>query len=212
MCDKKRFQKVIHSQIELESIVGKPSELVKRKVIHSIDQHCKDFINKSPFVILSTADDAGFCDGSPRGDMPGFVKIINENCLVIPDRPGNKRMDSMRNIIANPKIGLLFIIPGLGETLRINGSAQLIQDEEILQEMAVKGKIPKIAIAVEVEECFIHCAKAFKRSGLWQPDTWLDSGDVPSAAKILNEHARLPDYTVEKMEARLEKGYMERLY
>lgn len=114
--------------------------------------------------------------------------------------------------MSNPKIGLLFIIPGLGETLRVNGNATLIEDEEILKELAVKSKTPKLAIAVEVEECFIHCAKAFKRSSLWQPEAWLDSVELPSAAKILTEHARLPNYTVEKMEERLEKGYKERLY
>ena len=208
MLEERNFSNRIQSIKQLESIVGEQSNLVKRKVIKFVDQHCKDFIAKSPFLVISTSDEFGNCDASPRGDGANFVKVLDDNYLLIPDRPGNKRVDSMRNILKNPKVGLLFIIPGLGETLRINGSAVLIQDEELLDEMKVNGKTPKMAIAIKVEECFIHCAKAFKRSGLWNPETWLSSSDLPAAAKILSEHAKIPDYAAEN----LEKSYRDELY
>ena len=206
------FSRKIESVEELRAILGEPSEVVQRKTIHYIDEHCRDFISKSSFVVLSTSDDQGFCDASPRGDSPGFVKILNEKTIIIPERPGNKRVDSMRNIVANPNVGLLFFIPGLGETLRINGKAVLIQDEEILKEMAVKGKVPMIGIAVEADECYVHCAKAFMRSGLWQPDSWMDRDELPSAAKMIKAHAQLKDFTVEQLEERLAKGYRDQLY
>ncbi|KIL49101.1 hypothetical protein KR50_11360 [Jeotgalibacillus campisalis] len=206
------FNKKITTIQQLETIVGEPSELAKNKVIPSIDLHCQTFISKSPFLVLSTSDESGRCDTSPRGDLPGFVKVLNKTTLIIPERPGNKRVDSMRNILVNPGVALLFLIPGLGETLRINGKAQLIQDADILSQMAVRGKEPLMAIAVEVEECFIHCAKAFKRSHLWNPDSWPAEQELPSAAKMLIEHAKLSNDSLEDMRKRLEDGYVNRLY
>ncbi|PPA70730.1 pyridoxamine 5'-phosphate oxidase family protein [Jeotgalibacillus proteolyticus] len=206
------FEKRIKTNAELENLMGEPSQLVNRKVINYLDQHCKDFIAKSPFLVISTANEDGLCDASPRGDQPGFVKVLNDKYLIIPERPGNKRMDSLRNILANPRVGLLFMIPGLGETLRVNGSAQIIQDDDLLKQLAVQGKTPLAAIAVEAEECYIHCAKAFKRSGLWKKDTWPAPDTLPKAAKILVEHAKLPDVTLEEIEARLEESYQKKLY
>ncbi|MDI7743590.1 pyridoxamine 5'-phosphate oxidase family protein [Lysinibacillus fusiformis] len=206
------FENCIKSEEELRSIIGYPSELVKKKVIKQLDLHCLDFISKSPFLVLSTSDNFGYCDASPRGDQPGFVQVLNEKQLIIPERPGNKRIDTLRNILSNPKVGLIFFIPGLGETLRINGRATIINDEEIMMKMAVRGKMPLLGIGVEVEECFIHCAKAFKRSGLWDPETWPDKEELPSAAKILLEHTKMPDSSVESIQKRLEDGYQNRLY
>ncbi|MFS0820305.1 pyridoxamine 5'-phosphate oxidase family protein [Bacillus sp. 1P02SD] len=206
------FKNSVETEEELRSIIGFPSELVENKGITYIDHHCKEFISKSPFVVLSTSDKFGFCDVSPRGDQPGSVLVLNEKQLIIPERPGNKRIDSLRNILSNPKIGLLFLIPGLGETLRINGYATIVKDEELLGEMAVKDKRPLLGIGVEVEECFIHCAKAFKRSGLWNPNTWADKARLPSASKILFEHAKLPNSTVESIQERLDESYTKRLY
>ncbi|AST91212.1 MULTISPECIES: pyridoxamine 5'-phosphate oxidase family protein [Sutcliffiella] len=212
MKERYQFQKTIETEEELRSILGYPSELVKNKVITYLDHHCKEFISKSPFVVMSTADKSGSCDVSPRGDQPGFVQVLSEQQLIIPERPGNKRMDSMRNILSNPNVGLIFLIPGLGETLRVNGKAKLVMDDELLDAMAVKGKKPLIGIGVEVEECFIHCAKAFKRSGLWEPSTWTEKKLLPSPSKILFEHAKLPNTSVESIEERLVESYSKRLY
>ncbi|HWK22493.1 MAG TPA: pyridoxamine 5'-phosphate oxidase family protein [Ureibacillus sp.] len=206
------FENTIKSEEELRSIIGDPSELVKNKVINHLDHHCIDFISKSPFLVLSTSDKYGYCDASPRGDKPGFVLVLNEKQLVIPERPGNKRIDSLRNILSNPQIGLLFFIPGLGETLRINGHATIVNDEELRNKMAVGDKVPLLGIGVEVEECFIHCAKAFKRSGLWDVNTWAEEDELPSAAKMLQEHAKLDNSSVEDIQKRLNDGYRDRLY
>ncbi|MEH7235407.1 pyridoxamine 5'-phosphate oxidase family protein [Bacillus sp. JJ1562] len=212
MINSRPFENSVKTEEELRAMVGFPSELVENKTITYIDQHCEDFISNSPFLVMSTSDEFGFCDVSPRGDQPGSVLVLNEKQLLIPDRPGNKRIDSLRNILSNPKIGLLFLIPGLGETLRINGNATIVKDEELLGKMAVKDKRPLLGIGVDVEECFIHCAKAFKRSGLWDPNTWPDKAALPSAAKILFEHAQLPNSSVDSINERLEESYTKRLY
>jgi uncharacterized protein len=208
----KSFKEIIETEEELRALLGFPSELVKNKVISQLDVHCRDFISKSPFLVMSTSNSHGECDASPRGDMPGFVHVLEEKRLVIPERPGNKKMDSLRNIITNPKVGLIFFIPGLGETLRVNGKAAIIKDEELLEEMAVKGKKPLLGIGIEVEECFIHCAKAFKRSKLWETGSWLENGLLPSAAKILSDHAKLPGHSDRVIAERLQVSYTERLY
>lgn len=210
--EKITYKETICTEDELRSMMGFPSELVKNKTISTIDYHCRDFISKSPFLVLSTSDKEGYCDVSPRGDLPGFVQVLNENQLVIPERPGNKRMDSMRNILSNPRVGLIFFIPGLGETLRVNGQATLIKDPEILESMAVKGKAPLVGIAVEVEECFIHCAKSFIRSGLWDPSSWQEKGLLPSVASIISDHVNLPNTTAKTVEEGLKESYKERLY
>lgn len=207
-----QFKNTIKTEEELRTIIGFPSELVKNKVITYLDNHCSEFISKSPFLVISTSDEFGHCDVSPRGDKTGFVQVLSEKQLIIPERPGNRRIDSMRNILSNPRIGLLFFIPGLGETLRINGKATLVTDNELLQKMAFQGKKPLLGIGVEVEECFIHCAKALKRSGLWEPNNWADKALLPSAAKIIFEHAKLPNTSVESIQERLEEGYSKRLY
>lgn len=207
-----QFKYIIETEDELRALIGLPSELVKNKVITYLDHHCSSFISKSPFLVISTSDHFGYCDVSPRGDSPGFVYVLNEKFLIIPERPGNKRFDSMRNILSNPKVGLLFFIPGLGETLRVNGSACLVKDDELLEKMTVKGRKPLVGIGVEVEECYIHCAKAFKRSGLWDPSSWADHDTLPSAAQIIFEHAKLPNSSVKTIEERLQESYTKRLY
>ncbi|WP_394217650.1 pyridoxamine 5'-phosphate oxidase family protein [Halobacillus trueperi] len=206
------FQHVITNEEELRTITGEPSELVENKVIHHLDENCKQFIQQSPFLTLATSDSKGNCDVSPRGDEKGFVHILNEHTLIIPERPGNKRVDSMKNLLSNPHAGLIFFIPGLEETLRVNGKACIMADKNFLEKMAHKGKVPSLGIAVEVEECFIHCAKAFKRSGLWDPETWLAKEERPSAAKMLAEHAKLPDLDEEAVTERLKESYTKRLY
>lgn len=206
------FTEFIENEEELRSLIGYPSELVKNKVITYLDNHCEEFISKSPFLTIATADKFGFCDVSPRGDYAGFVQVLNEKQLVIPERPGNKRIDSMQNILTNPRVGILFFIPGLDETLRVNGKGYLVKDNYLLEKMTFKEKKPLLGIGIEVEECFIHCAKAFKRSHLWEPDTWSKKETLPKAAKILFDHANLPNTSEYSITEQLNKSYTERLY
>lgn len=203
---------MITSEQQLRDIIGTPSELVQNKVIHYLDYHCQSFIKSSPLVLISSANKKGECDVSPRGDHPGFVSIVNEHYLLIPERPGNKRADTLTNILENPQIGLLFVIPNMGETLRINGKAMIITDEEHLTSLTVHNKVPKLAIAVHVEECFLHCAKAFIRSNLWNYESWIKKEECPNPAKILADHAKIPNLREEQIANRLKEGYEQRLY
>lgn len=139
---------VINSFEELRTLFGEPSELAKRKVISFVDDHCRNYIHHSPFLVLFTSDENGYTDASPRGDAPGFVLVLDKNRIVIPDRPGNKRMDSLKNIISNPRVGLLFLIPGMSETLRVNGKASLTREPELLERMKAGGKNPLLGIVV----------------------------------------------------------------
>ncbi|WJE54525.1 pyridoxamine 5'-phosphate oxidase family protein [Bacillus cereus] len=206
-----KINSFISTEEELRHILGYPSDRAVKKVIPSLDHHCRDFLSKSPFLVISTSDKFGNCDASPRGDAPGFVYVLNENQIVIPERPGNRRVDSILNILSNPKIGLIFFIPGLGESLRINGRASITNDEKILEKMQVNGRSPLLGIIVEVEECFIHCAKAFIRSKLWDPDSWLEKAALPSAAKMLVDHAKV-NANEEEVARSLEESYTKRLY
>lgn len=206
-----KINSFISTEEELRHILGYPSERAVKKVIPSLDHHCYDFLSKSPFLVISTSDKFGHCDASPRGDAPGFVYVLNENQIVIPERPGNRRVDSILNILSNPKVGLIFFIPGLGESLRINGRAAITNDEEILEKMQVNGRNPLLGIVVEIEECFIHCAKAFIRSELWNPDSWLEKEVLPSAAKMLVDHAKV-NANEEEVARSLEESYTKRLY
>lgn len=210
--DAMKFKETIATEEELREIVGYPREVVLRKEISLLDEHCRQFISKSPFLMMATADAAGLCDVSPRGDTPGFVKVLDEQHLVIPERPGNRRVDSMSNILANPRVGLIFVIPGLKETLRVNGQACITRDPELLEQMVVKGNTPAVAIGVRVEQCFLHCAKAFIRSGLWEPETWLGDEQLPVPAEILSAHAKMPEVTKKEVEALLHESYTQRLY
>jgi uncharacterized protein len=209
---KTNFKECITSQEELRKMLGSPSLRGQNKVISTIDEHCREFIGKSPFLVLATSDAAGNCDSSPRGDAPGFVYVLDDQHLIIPERPGNKRVDSMFNIIENPRVGLLFLIPGMGETLRINGEATIIRDADILEKMAVNGKAPLFGIVVKVEQCFMHCGKAFKRSGLWEPEKWSAKEELPNAAKILADHVNLPGMTEDVVAEALLDGYKNKLY
>lgn len=208
----KPFRQTILTEEELRNLTGTPGPLASNKVIPFLDIHCRSFLEKSPFLLLSTSNNKGLCDASPRGDHPGFVHVLDDHHLLIPERPGNRRVDSLRNIIANPYVGLLFMIPGLEETLRINGKAWVIQDQELLEPMQVQGRIPQLGIVVEVEECFIHCAKSFKRSGLWEPTTWLPKESLPKPAVILAEHAKLPNVSAEDVADLLHDSYTKRMY
>lgn len=203
------FKNIITNEKDLEALLGTPNELVKNKVIPFLDEGCSEFISKSPLLFIATSDKGGFCDVSPRGDAPGFVSILDSTHLVIPERPGNRRADSMRNILSNPKVGLLFLIPGLEETLRINGSACIVTDQDLLEPMAVRGKSPIVALGITVEECYVHCAKAFKRSELWDKESWLQKERLPNPAKMIAAHTKVEYQTVKQA---LEESYTKRLY
>ncbi len=208
----RRFGQVVASEAELRGLMGEPSELARRKQIARLDVHCRALIAHSPFLLMATADAAGRCDVSPKGDAPGFVLVLDDTHLAVPDRPGNKRLDGMLNILRNPHVGLIFLVPGMEETLRVNGRATIVRDEELLQRLSAHGKRPRLAVVVEVEECFLHCAKAMKRSGLWQPDRWPDRSALPTAARIFLDHARPDGFTVDGLDQRLQDGYRTGLY
>ncbi|QTH43873.1 pyridoxamine 5'-phosphate oxidase family protein [Cohnella sp. LGH] len=206
------FLDIVSSEEEIRKMIGYSSELVNNKSINYLDIHCKEFISLSPMIFISTSDNNGLCDVSPRGDAPGFVQILDDKRLVIPERPGNRRIDSMRNILKNPKIGLIFIIPGLEETLRVNGEARIIKNEDILNMMKVNEKPPLLGIGVVVEECYMHCAKAFKRSRLWDHDSWIEKPKLPNPALIISKHASKLGKTEEEVSEALEESYTKRLY
>ena len=206
------FEHVVKSIEELRDKVGEPSELARTKQIPALDAHCRAFIARSPFVLVATASASGQCDVSPKGDAPGFVQVVDDHRLFLPDRPGNRRFDGMRNIVENPHVGLIFLIPGREETLRVNGQAYIVRDPVLLERATAMGKRPDSGIGVLVEEVFLHCAKAFKRSKLWQRDTWPDPASVPSMARMLLDQAKPAGMTLEDLEKRLQLGYTTQLY
>ncbi|MFT3712751.1 MAG: pyridoxamine 5'-phosphate oxidase family protein [Archangium sp.] len=178
---------VITTEAELRAVLGgEATPLVKAKVATKLNSLTRQFIERSPFLCLATSDASGTCDVSPRGDPRGFVRIIDDSTLLIPERPGNKLADSLRNILANPNVGLLFFIPGVEDTFRVNGRATLITDQSLLSPCAVEGKTPKLGIHVEIRECFTHCSKAFIRSGFWKPENFVTRDSLPTNGQILN--------------------------
>ena len=175
----------ITSEAELRELIGSPQELVVSKIVPRLNELTWQFIERSPFMCLATSAPDGSCDVSPRGDPAGFVRILDERTLLIPDRPGNRIVDSLRNILANPHVGLLFLIPGVGDTFRVNGRARLVTDEELLAGSEVEGKPPKLGILVEIDECYTQCSKALIRSDLWNPEHHIDRSELPSSGEIL---------------------------
>ena len=202
----------LKNQSDLRNLYGGPHEIAVRKVLPKLDQHLRHFIELSPFLVLSTVRSNGYCDASPRGDAPGFVQILDESTLFLPDRPGNNRLDSMTNITSNPKIGILFMIPGLEETLRLNGKAEIISDVALLEKSIVKGKSPKTGLRIEVNECYIHCGKAIRRSKLWDAETHIKKGVYPSIGKIIADQGAAPGRSVKEIEKDEEEGYRNKLY
>jgi PPOX class probable FMN-dependent enzyme len=193
------FKDVLTSEAELRAIVGFPAErplLKERKVV---DEHFRAFIAKSPFLLIATSGADGTCDVSPKGDAPGFVQVLDDTHLVIPDRNGNRRLDGLKNLVSNPHIGLLFVVPGRDETLRINGRACITRDLALLESMTVQGVAPKLAIGVEVEQAFLHCVKSFRRARLWAHETWPAANALPRYACTLFDQIK-PAQTLEQFE------------
>jgi PPOX class probable FMN-dependent enzyme len=178
---------MIESEGKLREKFGEIHPLAIAKSRPALDRHSRQFIAMSPFLVISTADADGKADLSPRGDPPGFVHVVDAHTVLIPDRPGNNRLDTMSNITANPNVGCLFFIPGFEDTLRLNGKARLTDDAELLSHCEVNGKVPKVGILIAVEEVFLHCAKALKRSKLWGLDYRQDRSQMPSIARIILE-------------------------
>jgi PPOX class probable FMN-dependent enzyme len=174
----------IRDEAELRALLGQPSEFVRAKVADRLDELTRQFVDRSPFVLLATSAPDGSCDVSPRGDPAGFVRILDEQTILLPERPGNRLADSLRNVVGNPHVGLLFVIPGVGDTLRVNGRATIVTGEELLASCAVEGKVPKLGLLVDVEEVFTHCSKAFLRAELWDPSRHVDRSELPSSGEI----------------------------
>jgi PPOX class probable FMN-dependent enzyme len=205
---------VISSETDLRARFKAPSELAIKKQQCHLDHNCRKFIALSPFLCLATAGKDDRVDNSPRGDAPGFVEVLDERTLLIPDRPGNNRLDSLANIIHNPQVGLLFLIPGVTETLRVNGRARLVTRPAILELFSVNGRAPAVVVLVETEEVFLHCSKALIRSRLWQEDAKVDRKALPSLGRMIAEAVdRQPAAaTVADYDARIAESINERLY
>jgi PPOX class probable FMN-dependent enzyme len=200
----------IGSEAELRELLGEvmPRAATKERVrLHERD---RQWLAASPFCLIATSDDQGTCDVSPKGDPAGFVHVIDDATIAIPDRPGNRRADGFLNILKNPHVGLIFLIPGRNETLRINGRARLVREAPFFDELIVKGHRPHLALVVEIEQIFFHCAKAFLRSGLWKPDTWGDGG-LPSHARLVKDVQKVEE-TVEELESYYGETYLNKLY
>ena len=199
------FTGVITEESELREIFGWPAERSLNKEIDRLDQHCRTIIGKSPFILLGTSDASGRGDVSPKGDYPGFVRVLNDKTLAIPDLPGNNRLDTLTNLVANPQVGLIFLIPGINATLRVNGKVRLVRDPDLLESLAYQGKLPKLAIVVDVEEVFIQCTKALVRSKLWLDEYRIDRNELPSLAEILRDHAGLADCDVDVLQKEIDE-------
>ena len=207
-----RFQNVVTSAEELTELLGAPSESSIKKQLPELDVHMKTFIATSPFLLLGTVGSDGRCDVSPRGDLPNVAKALDSKTLAIAEWKGNRRADSLRNIIETGRIGLLFMTPGLGETLRINGRAAVVRDENVLASLSKQDKQPLLGIGVEIEECFFQCAKALIRSKLWE---WSAEQSAPPAfdfAKVLVDETKIEGLEVEPLRQQIEESYKQRLY
>jgi len=192
------FKQVIQNEAELREILGYAGQAAQNKVLSEIDAICHAFIEKSPFVLLGSMDANGNMDVSPKGDPAGFVQVMDSKTLLIPDRPGNRRGDTLSNILQNPNIGLLFLVPGRRDTLRVNGTAQIVRDEDVRQRFIMQGKAPIFVIAVTVKEVFFHCTKCILRSGLWSSEPELDG--LASFGEAIVKHAKL-DMSIEEADA-----------
>lgn len=206
---------LVADEAALRALFPETHAIAIQKCLDHLDPHARAFIARSPFLCIGTQAPDGRADVSPRGDPRGFVQVLDDRTLLIPDRPGNNRLDTLSNIVANPSVGLLFMVPGFDDTLRVNGTARITTDPALLARMEVNGRRPTVAIAVTVREVFLHCAKAFRRSSLWDPAQRQDRGEMPSLVKmILDQTTGAPADPVEqeKLDAGLEEAYRTSMY
>jgi hypothetical protein len=201
------FQSVVTTETELRTIVeGVPSERALIKDRKGLDEQSRAFISMSPFLLMATSGADGSCDVSPKGDAPGFVRVLDDARLVIPERNGNKRFDNLKNVLTNAHIGLLILVPGCDYTLRINGRAWITRDPELLDSMTAQGVVPKLAVGVEVQEAFFHCVKSFRRSQLWNHATWPAADALPSYACTVFNQIKPANAKVEDWERQIRES------
>jgi uncharacterized protein len=200
---------VIEDLEQIRELYGPVSERSRRKQLPRLDKHARAFIARSPFLVMASADPSGRCDASPKGDAPGFVQVIDDATLLIPDRLGNNRVDTIGNLLAAPGIGLIFFVPGVNETLRVNGRARVTTDLTLLEPLAVNGKVPRSGILVTADEVYFHCGKALIRSDLWNPQKHVARGEWPSLGRIIAEQIGMDPAESERLTA---ESYRTRLY
>ena len=203
---------LVGEETALRGLYEPPRELAVLKQLDRLDAHCSNFLAHSPFAVIGSTRPGRGTDVSPRGDAPGFVRVLDEHTIAIPDRPGNNRLDTMSNIVADAEVGLLFFIPGIDETLRINGTARLSCEPELLAASAVNGRTPRLIILVTVREAFLHCGKALKRSRLWQDDYRVDKRSFPSLGRMIVEQTKTSSVTVEQADVFIAENYVTGLY
>lgn len=194
---------VIADAAALRAVIGEPNDVVPTKIAPALNRHTRRFVELSPFHLLATSGDDGTCDVTPRGDPPGSVRILDERTLLLPERPGNRLADALRNVLENPHVGLLFLVPGVSDTLRVNGRARIVTDEELLAPCAVEGRTPKLGLFVDVDEVYTHCSKAFLRSHLWDPARHVERSALPTNGEImasLNDTIDAETYEAERAE------------
>jgi PPOX class probable FMN-dependent enzyme len=206
-----RFRQIVSSEAEFRAVSGVPSNRVLQKQLDALDDHCRAFIAKCPFLLIASYDEHGHMDVSPKGDPAGFVRVLDDRTLAIPDRLGNRRADTFGNLLQKPNIGLLFLIPGKSETLRISGTAIIVRDQWLRDEMAMSGKSPDFAIVVMVKEAFFHCSKCVIRSKLWDSTQWPQLDGLPSLAQTMVDGGKLKE-TVDEMQTLIDKDARDRLY
>jgi len=199
----------IRDEASLRGVIGTPSEVVLTKFSDRLNPLTRQFVERSPFVCVATARPDGGLDVSPRGDPPGFVRILDERTLLLPDRPGNRIADTLTNLLEDPRIALLFLIPGVGNTFRVNGRARIVDDAELLAPSAVDGKVPRLGILVSVEEAYTQCSKALIRSDLWNPERHVDRSELPSSGEILRS-VRDDDFDAEEYDRERAGRYARR--
>jgi uncharacterized protein len=202
---------IIEDMREIRELYGEPMERAVKKQLPRLERHSRAFIALSPLLVMATCDPDGRCDASPKGDAPGFVRVLDDQTLLIPDRLGNNRIDSIGNLLKAPGVGLIFFVPGLRETLRVNGRARITTDPALLEPSTVQGKVPRSGILVTIEEVYFHCGKALIRSDLWNPDKFVAQSDFPSLGVIIGDQI---GRRVEPREAEraTEESYRTRLY
>ena len=185
------FREFVSTVEDLRETMGAATSSAIEKSIVKLDDVCKEFISRSTFIVIASANSNGELDASPKGDPEGFVKILDDKHSGIPDRPGNRRADTFENLISNPRVAIIFFVPGKGETLRVNGEARIVRDEALRKSMSINGQIPRFAMVVRIEEAFMHCPKCIVRSGLWEHESWPDSSNTASIAEAVITHADL---------------------
>lgn len=205
------FATALSTEAELRAIYDPPSGLAAGKEIDHLDDACCRLIACAPLVFVATHDANGLCDVTPRGGPAGFVTVLDEHRLVIPDATGNRRIDTMRNVVETGRAGLIFVVPGRTQTLRVNGRACVSVEPELLESLKAVGKPPRTALVVEAEEVFTHCAKALVRSHAWEPETWLAADEQPSPAELLHAHVGDPSLAVADVAAYLDESLAKRL-